>query len=158
MFFDYDGHSTGADDSKLRELLEFFNEETDKGKLYISYPMIESLKHVSDYLTFKDSKVKCKENIYYKKLVSEGCMKGLVNFTAYTNKIWKKLIMVHLMKMNYIVRGHFILPLSLISQLEVFDAQKTGYIDVDTTVAVLNAFPMFLHDYYGSAKLQLLIV
>ena len=45
MFFDYDGHDTIADDKKVTELLKFFNEETLKGKLFISYPMVEALKH-----------------------------------------------------------------------------------------------------------------
>jgi len=30
MFFDYDGHATNASDKKLSDLLDFFNEETEK--------------------------------------------------------------------------------------------------------------------------------
>ena len=67
MFFDYDGHVTNASDEKLQNLLGFFNEETEKGKLYINYPMVEALKHIEDFDTFKDLKVACKENIGYKK-------------------------------------------------------------------------------------------
>ncbi|ROW57287.1 hypothetical protein C3E80_21145, partial [Cronobacter malonaticus] len=48
LFFDYDGHSNNASDEKIRKLLDFFDEETEKGRLYISYPMIESLKCISD--------------------------------------------------------------------------------------------------------------
>ena len=39
LFFDYDGHSTMADDSKIMEMLQFFDNETENGMLYISYPM-----------------------------------------------------------------------------------------------------------------------
>lgn len=46
LFFDYDGHAEIAKDNKIDEMLEFFNEETDRGKLYISYPMVEALKHI----------------------------------------------------------------------------------------------------------------
>src|SRR5690606_18858253 len=42
LFFDYDGHSTLASDNALFEMLDIFDEETDLGKLYISYPMVES--------------------------------------------------------------------------------------------------------------------
>ena len=36
LFFDYDAHSTLADDSKIEEMLEFFDNETENGLLYIS--------------------------------------------------------------------------------------------------------------------------
>ena len=63
MFFDYDGHDPIATDEKTQETLNFFNEETDKGKLFISYPMVEALKHFSKETSYKELKVLCKENI-----------------------------------------------------------------------------------------------
>jgi hypothetical protein len=33
-------HSPAANDDKIIELLDFFNEETENGKLFISYPMV----------------------------------------------------------------------------------------------------------------------
>jgi hypothetical protein len=57
MFFDYDGHATNASDKKIKELLDFFNEETEKGKLYISYPMVEALKHIENFDTFEELKI-----------------------------------------------------------------------------------------------------
>ena len=56
MFFDYDGHATMADDEKIKEVLSFFDEETTSGKLYISYPMVESLKHFSKTIDFANLK------------------------------------------------------------------------------------------------------
>ena len=44
LFFDYDGHISTASPEKVETLLTFFNEETDNGKLYISYPMVEAIK------------------------------------------------------------------------------------------------------------------
>jgi hypothetical protein len=67
MFFDYDGHVTNASDKKLNDLLEFFNEETEKGKLYISYPMVEALKHIENFDSFKDLKVPHSDFVKYKK-------------------------------------------------------------------------------------------
>ena len=45
LFFDYDFYSGNLDvkNAQIKELLEYFNEETDYGRLFISYPMIESL-------------------------------------------------------------------------------------------------------------------
>ena len=150
MFFDYDGHSTLADDCKLVELLKFFKEETDKGKLYISYPMVESLKHICSYDDFRDLTVDCKENIEYKRIVHESCLTTLSNFTIYDLEIWKNLIKVHLKKMNYIVAGSFSFPDSIVPQNIIFIKQFSMYINVNATVAVLSAFPIFLHDYYGN--------
>jgi hypothetical protein len=154
MFFDYDGHSTRADDTKLNELLAFFNEETEKGKLYISYPMVESLKHICDYETFKDLTIECKENIRYKELVARETLKNLINFNRYELATWKQLVGVHLKKMNYITNDTFTLPNELIPQLFIFSRQLEKYIIPHSSVAILSAFPLFLHDYYGNEELK----
>lgn len=154
LFFDYDGHSTLADDNKLKELLEFFKEETDKGKLYVSYPMVESLKHVSDFDDFKDLTAICKENILYKNIVHNTCLKTLSNFSKYDLHIWKQIISVHLMKMNYIVTDSFSMPDEIINQFIIFSRQLEKYITPHTTVAVLSSFPVFLHDYYGNHTIK----
>jgi len=150
MFFDYDGHSSLADDENLKILLEFFNEETDKGKLYVSYPMVEALKHICGFETFKDLKVDCKANIKYKNIVGYNGQKELRNYNKYDLETWKKLINAHLKKMNFIVNDLYVLPNSLIPQSIIFRNQYDKYIDLDSTVAVLSSFPIFIHDYYGN--------
>lgn len=157
MFFDYDGQSPLADDDKLEELLAFFDEETDKGKLYISYPMVESLKHVYDYNTFKDLKVECKMKIDYKNLVSKNCMTHLQDFTRYEYKTWIALLKAHLDKMNYIVNDSYEFPKNIVSQPNIFTKQLEKYINIDSTVGVLSAFPVFVHDYYGNKKTKRIV-
>ena len=48
LFFDYDFQNKNLEqkelNAQLNEMLEFFSDETDNGKLYVSYPMIESIK------------------------------------------------------------------------------------------------------------------
>ena len=48
LFFDYDVHQTNlgkADDGDvINQMLESFDNETENGKLYISYPMVEALR------------------------------------------------------------------------------------------------------------------
>lgn len=154
MFFDYDGHSTLADDYKLKELLEFFKEETDKGKLYVSYPMVESLKHICDFNDFNNLTVKCKENVSYKNIVHESCLKTLTNFNKYDLEIWKVIITTHLKKMNYVITDSFSLPDEVVQQLIVFSKQLEKYIIPHSEVAVLSAFPIFLHDYYGNQGIK----
>lgn len=45
LIFDFDFQAPQYDDKKIKAMLEFFDNETEHGKLYINYPMIESFKH-----------------------------------------------------------------------------------------------------------------
>lgn len=154
MFFDYDGHDSAASDFVIEKMLKLFDNETDKGKLYISYPMVEALKHIPDHDDFKDLKVPCKENIFYKNIVDKTAIKTLLKFSKYDNIIWKNIINTHLKKMNFIVNNNNVFPEYIISQYIIFNSQLEKYISVDDTVAVLSAFPVFLHDYYGNISLK----
>lgn len=154
MFFDYDGHATNASDKKLNDLLEFFNEETDKGKLYISYPMVEALKHIKCFDTFKELKIACKDFEKYKMIVSDNCIEALKHFNLYDIEIWKKIIESHLKKMNDLVNNTYQFPTELIDQLAIFNKQLEKFINLDQTVTVLSAFPIFLHDYYGNEEIM----
>ena len=48
LFFDYDMHQTNLgkedDADAVAQMLESFDNETENGKLYISYPMVEALR------------------------------------------------------------------------------------------------------------------
>ena len=51
LFFDYDAHQTNlgkTDDDVIKQMLESFDNETENGKLYISYPMVEALYDVRE--------------------------------------------------------------------------------------------------------------
>lgn len=54
LFFDHDGHSHLANREKLENMLQYFNNETENGKLYVSYPMVESLKQQEKYIDPKN--------------------------------------------------------------------------------------------------------
>lgn len=152
LFFDYDGHSTLACDDTLFKMLKIFNEETDLGKLYISYPMVESIKHFAEKLDFKTLQVEAKKNIKYKKMVADECDSIYQQFSKYTFEIWKSLLITHLSKMNYIINDSYTLPVDPVTQDIIFHNQKVKYIDKDSKVSVLSAFPVFMFDYFGSTK------
>lgn len=149
MFFDYDGHAPLANDEKVIEVLNFFNEETSSGKIFISYPMVEALKHFSDSIDFKHLKVDAKEKVNYKKMVSDECNNQFIDLTKYTREMWIQLIELHLKKKNYIVNDDYSLPTENVSQNDIFLKQLEKYISKDSTVAVLSSFPIFIFDYYG---------
>ncbi|MCM1176920.1 MAG: hypothetical protein NC335_04090 [Bacteroides sp.] len=172
LFFDYDAHAPIADDEKVREMLSFFDNETENGMLYISYPMVEAMRHFKDIESFKSLIVKCKRrncpyvkectNVedclkepHYKKFVPQDSKPQLSNVNSYTKEVWKELITAHLCKANYLVHDKFILPASLISQREIFAKQIEKHINHKCPkVAVLSAFPLYVLDYYGCKKIM----
>ncbi len=167
LFFDYDGHATSADDDKIKEMLSFFNDETDEGKLYISYPMVEAIRHFRDLESFKNLAVKCKRancpyiekcedkdnclnEPHYKKFSVSDSRPQMSNINSYNSDVWKELISAHICKANYLVHNAFEFPKSLISQESIFESQLEKYIcHKCPQVAVLSAFPLYVLDYYG---------
>ncbi|MGL4805884.1 MAG: hypothetical protein ACRC26_06010 [Bacteroidales bacterium] len=179
LFFDYDGHDSSArerevdgamisGDLKLQALIKLFNNETENGKLYISYPMVEAFKHMEGAETFKDLQVKCKglnctkfdeckerdtciREQKYKQLVGNQSLPAFNNLNKYEESLVKQIISAHLFKMNFIVNNVYEYPEQLIEQSVIFDAQLNKYIIQECPkVAVLSAFPIFIHDYYGN--------
>jgi hypothetical protein len=112
------------------------------------------LKHIYNSEAFEDLKVPCKQNIKYKNIVADSGNKEYRDFTKYNLEIWKNLINAHLRKVHYIVNDSYSLPSDLIPQIIIFLKQLEKYIKVDSTVAVLSAFPIFIHDYYGNEDLK----
>ncbi len=170
LFFDYDGHATEADDSKIMEMLKYFNNETENGLLFLSYPMLEAIRHYTDKESFKDLIVKCKAKNcsnrnncsdveacdaedHYKKQSSD---KNKFNdIRKYTPEIWKELIKAHVYKMNYLVSDSYTMPTYIVTQSTIFEKQLEKYIKQQCPkVAVLSAFPLYVLDYYGAEKLK----
>ena len=172
LFFDYDAHSTLADDDKIKEMLKFFDNETENGLLYISYPMVEAIRHYKDIGSFKDLTVKCKrancaykddcENVemcmkepHYKEFSASDCRSDLCNVNKYTNEVWQELIYAHVSKMNYLVNELFAFPEKTELQSTIFESQLEKHINHKCPmVAVLSAFPIYVLDYFGVNTLK----
>lgn len=187
LFFDYDAHSSLASeqdqygnqikpgDEKLYEMLSLFDNETNKGKLYLSYPMVEAVRHIVDFNTFSELLVKCKrdnccymntclekdsckQEPHYKKIVADSSIPQLCNITGYTKETWKKLTIAHLCKMNYLIFNAYEYPQKTESQLSIFSHQLEKHINKQCPkISVLSAFPIFIHDFYGNNKTRELI-
>lgn len=170
LFFDYDAHSTLADDGKLDEMLSFFNDETEEGMLYVSYPMVEAIRHFKDLESFKSLTVKCKrkncpyadecidkdeclKEPHYKQTAAMDSRPQLSNLHSYTRQVWQELVAAHLCKAKYLTSDEFVLPSSLISQRDIFANQLKKHISHKCPeVAVLSAFPLYVLDYFGCEK------
>jgi len=150
LFFDYDGHATNADDDKINNALQFFHDETDKGKLFISYPMVEALKHISEEREFKSETAVSESE--YKDLVSNQTDYEDLRKLSMTD--WDFISSENLKKANLIVHDTYEESEELLEQEEIFECQLTKYIEPSNKVAVLSAFPLFLRDYFGATTLK----
>ena len=152
LFFDYDSHASAAEDEKLFYMLTYFDNETEKGKLYISYPMVEAIKHLKASIDFQNTLAKSERS--YKGKVSIECDVCYIDLTSLKESHWKTIISEHCKKLGYILYDKFEIPDMSVTQLVVFEKQKEKFIDVMDKVAVLSAFPVFLADYYGFERFK----
>lgn len=165
LFFDYDFQNRmGLDkvNEILDEMLDFFNDETDNGKLYINYPMIESLKYTKEmpdknYYQYVVSRDECVKH-QFKGNAEEFAYAGAKGFKfidlsqtkeADVMKNWDNLKSQNITKANYIVSGINTMPEQKddINQNAIFKAQKSKFVDVNKNVSILNSFPIFIYDY-----------
>jgi hypothetical protein len=158
LFFDYDGHAASANEEKLQSILELSDNETeDNGKLYISYPMVEAIKHLDAAVEYKTLLAQSEPN--YKSVVASA-IEGAIQFKdlkRLSKEGWAFIIDKNCKKANFIVNDDFSFPTVEIKQIDIFYKQKQKYINPQNKVAVLSAFPIFLADYYGYGKLEEMI-
>lgn len=169
LFFDYDFHhkhlSVEEINSQVAEMLSMFNDETDRGKLYINYPMIESIRYTkelpdADYQTYVVTREECSD---FKASCDDFSAYPSLDFILLKDKKptkekyqsvrdnWEYLKEQNVKKANYICCGNFAFPVakSGISQDSIFQNQLSRFVNTDTReVSILNAFPLFLYEYF----------
>jgi len=161
LFFDYDGHSNNSDDNKIIKLMDFFCEETDKGKLYVSYPMIEALKCIGDLDDeddFYNHKYAICDGSSFKSFVVKKSCQSLIHFKSYSRETWNSVIRLHCCKANVLLNDNKNFPTLTIEQRDIFCIQKKNFIDVDKHVSILGAFPFLLLDFFGAAGLSEMVI
>lgn len=176
LFFDYDfqeKHRTLEENNKhLSEMLDYFTDETGNGKLYINYPMVESLRYTkelpdNDYWSYTVTRQKCQEESFKHQVHEFSFYKSNLEYLVLTIKPadnetkiqqkadaaktnWLYLVTMNTSKANYICNDKAELPEEVNSQKEIYDNQLAKYVDTEECkVAILNAFPIFLFDYFG---------
>jgi hypothetical protein len=168
LFFDYDFHNSQLSldeiNQRVQTMLELFNEETENGKLYINYPMIESIWYVKElpdehHIEYTVSRDECKnfkrmarEFSYYDSLdfilLREGEMPSKEKYMRIHDN-WEHLKSMNVRKANYIVSGNNAFPVRKndINQISIFAGQISKYVSQNERVAILNSFPIFIYDY-----------
>ena len=111
-----------------------------------------------NYNNFKDLTVKSKENINYKALVAKHMIPELEHKGKITYSLWMYLFGLHVQKSNYIVNGEMSLPLSRITQEQLFESQKTKHIDSNSEISVISSIPLFFADYLEQKHFNKLLI
>ena len=154
LFFDFDAHANNlrkkSNVDVLKEMLEVFDNETELGKLYISYPMVEAIRDHS----LNDCSV-----------VSGSCLRNRIDFGTYkrdsaslveNNDIgnydfvkWMTVVC------NYIYRSSCLFGkdkldredfVNSVSPVTIFNKQIAIY-EKSENIFILSCLPEFLIDY-----------
>lgn len=160
LFFDLDAHYFYKKDNrndlvykKIDELLSFFNESTDKGKLLISYPMFEAIKCFNEdclgscdvllhlfeiYDVKRRGKTKFKDK--YKNVTSD-----MYNDPLYNKLKIEKLVKYFIYCSLYLVGNKN----EVSNSSAIFLNQYTKFINPYNKVVILSAFPHFIVEIFG---------
>ena len=130
-------------------MLQLFDNETEYGKLYISYPMAEALKHLSSKINGIGLTCAVTHNTRYKQTVNDTADAKYIQIKAYTKEVWEEVVDEHSRRLGHLCSNTFEHLCKVVTQEEIFSHQLTRYIRESSSVAVLSAFPLFLLDYYG---------
>jgi hypothetical protein len=164
LFFDFEGQiliNNRIDEycEIINEMLAVFNDEYDHGKLWVSYPMAEALKHSRKDLRkcFDKCVMKIKSDTSYKEYA--GAILDYQDVRKYTYPDWQKLIFINIEKAYCLISLKYPLPEyraldKIVSQINIFESQKERFILPASSVVVLSSFPFFLLYYFGEKQYQ----
>lgn len=168
LFFDYDFQNSHISleeiNKRVEEMLALFDDETENGKLYINYPMIESIRYTkelpdTDYPNYVVSREQCKD---FKRLARDFSAYNSLDHILFKddetptkekyNKVkdnWQYLKLMNVSKANQLITGVNKMPTekSTINQLAIFERQMSLYVKPNRNVAILNSFPIFIYEY-----------
>lgn len=150
LIFDFDPQHDTPHFDTVRRMLSFFSDSTDRGKLFINYPMMQSFKHfcVLPDDTFAYRKVNREQISHYKELV--GNESQFTDITKYSYITFVSLAVHHLRKANYLLTGQYTLPdldtYFSWSSLSLYDLQYAMLVD-SGEVYVLNTSMFMLMDF-----------
>ena len=164
LFFDYDPHSsTNLENlnSELSEMLSFFDNETTHGKMYVNYPMIESLRYTkclpdNNYYTYTATLDSCGNFKNKTSLFSDYANNDFIEARGRVKEKeakdnWILLKEQNISKANYICHGENTIPMNkdAIAQQIILQSQLSKYVCSDSPcVSILAAYPIFLYDYF----------
>ncbi len=103
LIFDFDPQHHKFSCQILEEMLSYFSDPIDNGKLYINYPMFESHRHLNKMpdIDFFQLRIKSEDIKNYKRIV--GSVSAYAEINHYTIPIIINMISHHLCKYRFII-------------------------------------------------------
>lgn len=171
LFFDYDFQNRNLPleqmNSQLSEMLDLFDDETDNGKLYINYPMIEAIRYTKrlpdkKFVSYLVSRNACHGD-GFKALAQEFSEYGSLDFIVLdfrrkqtkerymqVKENWEMLKIQHVAKANYLCNHQEGMPIDKdsVSQKRIFQAQLAQFVLPHNEVSIISAIPIFQYDYF----------
>lgn len=156
LFFDLDAQQKnlpyGEDNAitVISEMLDSFDNETESGKLYISYPMIEALRDFGDKgcITFSgDCEIDNGKLVSYKTLTGEGNRYSSIN--KYKEDEWRLIFKTFVLRLSCMLSLSEVISYDHykhITPKEVFAAELPWL--QENKVFILSAIPEFILDYF----------
>lgn len=168
LFFDLDIHglaqSIEESYKQLNELVQFFDNETKNGKLFLSYPMVEAINicDIENGLMSDDRKLFCID-----KCVNDGFKHFADNLNrdsqticrANSRENWLTISKAHYEKAQWLMHltsDELSSVLDQMQQTAILQHQQE-LIKQNNVVATLSAFPFFLLEYLGAGKISEII-
>lgn len=156
LFFDYDVQCEHGDvykaDRKISELLNYFTDSTETGKLYISFPSIESF---WDWVpgtcnTGTECVISFEDIRNYKTLSRDK--NEFNHLSQYSHEIWNSFLNNYLMRTGCLFELGEMPTFSVyrdeINPIGIYDRQMDGFLKFGR-VFVLSAIPEFLLEYFN---------
>ncbi|GAC1036966.1 hypothetical protein thsps117_17230 [Pseudomonas sp. No.117] len=152
LFFDFEPADEQFGGRKLLDMLNRFNNETEHGKLFISYPMVEAIRDIDDAQEFLERCVAIEHSnggIYKKMSAARGSL-AFQDARKITDSEWRFLVEANLRKANLIIESEN--PLGPVNDQASIARKQLNEQDENLPrdpLLVLSAFPIFLVDYFG---------
>lgn len=149
LFFDLEPNDQNFSGRILLDMLRRFNNETEHGKLFISYPMIEAIRDINDLDEYLERVVDLSDcrGAVYKKLSAQRGNLIYQDAKKIDKQGWRFLIEANLRKANLLISGNNKLDL-VNDQSSIAEVQLSNG-SLRDPLSVLSAFPIFLADYFG---------
>ncbi|MDX8044767.1 hypothetical protein SH601_02110 [Gracilibacillus sp. S3-1-1] len=153
LIFDFDPHDPQFHRDSLIELLENFDNSTDKGKLFLNYPMVESYKHVDNLnddsflkttVTLENIKLRHGKTSAYKKMVDESSCVGEIKLLD--KKTTNSLMELHRKKLNYLTQG---LNFNDLNKYRLLCEKQCSKLSSEKLIWVINTSLLHMLDEYG---------
>lgn len=157
LLFDYDAHhydwNVARSISELTELVQHFDNETEQGKLYLSYPMVEAINY--HYVNRSESMPVCyfpyhsgsnAEGKHFKRIQNEAVqfMKKLKK-DGFTEDEWLEIFRQFLYVIHHAINDG---TYENVNPINVFHAQLQ-LIENEQKIVVLSGIPALIIEYFG---------